>query len=54
METRKFWSGFFKNRRSENKASANIKEGAKVLAVGVFALLALGFFTNSERLNAGQ
>lgn len=53
METRKLWSYFFKNRASENKASAKIKEGAKVLAIGIIALFAFGIFTTSQRLNAG-
>lgn len=53
METKKFRSCFFGNRSSESKASERVKEGIKVFAVGVFALLALGLFTSSERLNAG-
>jgi len=53
METRKFWSCFFINRSSGSKASAKVKEGVKVLTIGVFVLLIMGFFTSSERLNAG-
>ncbi|WP_294298493.1 hypothetical protein [uncultured Chryseobacterium sp.] len=53
METKKFWSDFIEKWPAERKTSAKIKEGAKVLAVGILALLALGFFTTSQRLNAG-
>lgn len=53
MKTNKYWSEFFKNRSEKIMPSTTVKEGAKVLAVGVFALLALGFFTTSQRLNAG-
>lgn len=53
MKTKKFWSDFFKKKSAGSGNSEKIKDGAKALTVGIVALLALGLFTTSQRLNAG-
>ncbi len=53
MRTKKYLSTIFNKKIEDKKNSTGINNTAKVFAVSVLALLALGVFTTSQRLNAG-
>lgn len=53
MKTKKYLSQIFNNKMKDKKKLSGINNTAKVFAVSVLALFALGVFTTSQRLNAG-
>lgn len=53
MEAKKYVSQLFGEKSGSKETSKGIKNTAKVFAVGILALFALGIFTTSQRLNAG-
>jgi hypothetical protein len=53
METKKCLSQILGIKKGSHETSKGIKNTATFFAVGVLALVALGVFTTSQRLNAG-
>ncbi|ALR30355.1 hypothetical protein ATE47_07385 [Chryseobacterium sp. IHB B 17019] len=53
MKVKNILSPFLGKRSGKQELSKEVENAAKYLAVGVLALLALGVFTTSQRINAG-
>ena len=53
MEAKKYLSQILRLKNGSQETSKGIKNTATFFAVGVLALVVLGVFTTSQRLNAG-